>query len=387
LKSLLWAILLLLIISFMFGVCVMDFISVKLADMHLAGHGDCDANPAASDCHLKRLLLQYWGSVIRTVYTLFQAMCGGVDWGMVAEPLVEITPVLGLLFCMYIAVSVFCVMNIVTGVFVENAKMMTAQDETNQIMQNMEKRRIWFNAVKELWQTLDEEGEGELDVHRFAESLSDVRTQIFFQKMGIDVTTENVEGLFTLLDFNGNGKVDIDELALGIQMLHGPAKGIDVARVSYSTMMVRKQLDELVDLCLIDIPRILGVQALPMEANAGGAEERGTGAHLGMMAMSSTRSSRTAQGRRSTKRGFSPGKETFPGGANQQCPREEQVENLRRQSMGYGARMSAANVTSLAASRTSTVHVESHDDGLHRACHPMFRQHSPQSPHTPHSAP
>uniref|UniRef100_A0A7S2INN8 EF-hand domain-containing protein n=1 Tax=Zooxanthella nutricula TaxID=1333877 RepID=A0A7S2INN8_9DINO len=427
----------------------MEFVSGKLTDLHLAGLSDCDTSPApyglaecpsqlAADCQLKHLLLQYWGSVIRSVYTLFQAMCGGVDWGLVAEPLVEITPVMGLLFCMYIAVAVFCVMNIVTGVFVENAKMMTAQDETNQIMENMEKRRIWFNAVKELWRTLDEEGVGELDLHRFAESLSDVRTQVFFEKMGIEVTTESVEGLFTLLDFNGNGKVDIDELALGIQMLHGSAKGIDVARVSYSTMMVRKQLDELVDFCFIEIPKIIGIKAFEAEDLDELGEQGDEVVELGSLNTPASPKSdkggepgspsgRAKEGladialrRRSTRRCFSPGKETFPGGANQQCPLDAHVENFRRHSLGYGAKnsvaplksgsMSGGSLSSLAASlglgrmtaspsTTSTVHMESHDDGLHRPdCpigrqddgvhrldRPMSRQHSPKRSHSPQS--
>merc|ERR1719193_961022 len=135
-------------------------------------------------------------------------------------------------------------------------------------------------------------------------------------------------------------------------MLHGSAKGIDVARVSYSTMTVRKQLDELVDFCFIELPRIIRKQALPLEAKYPHGEDSDMVAELEVLANPSSSKDNSGgeacspggpEMRRSMKRAFSPGKETFPGGANQQCPLEAQVEHFSRQSVAYVARKSVAS--------------------------------------------
>merc|ERR1719240_876672 len=63
---------------------------------------------------------KYWGSLVKSVWSLFQAITGGVDWDDVCRPLIEhIGPELGFLFCIYILFSELAMLNVVTGVFIE----------------------------------------------------------------------------------------------------------------------------------------------------------------------------------------------------------------------------------------------------------------------------
>eukprot|EP00913_Durusdinium_trenchii_P012201 g11460.t1 len=83
-----------------------------------------------SDQELERQdLMNDFGSMVLGIFTLFQAMSGGVDWGEVAVKLMKVSWLLGLLFCVYMAFALFCVLNVMTGVFVENASKMTSADE------------------------------------------------------------------------------------------------------------------------------------------------------------------------------------------------------------------------------------------------------------------
>merc|ERR1712083_950902 len=43
-----------------------------------------------------------WGSLMRCVYSLYIAMCSGISWGELAEPLFEVSPWLGGIFLLYV---------------------------------------------------------------------------------------------------------------------------------------------------------------------------------------------------------------------------------------------------------------------------------------------
>merc|ERR1719156_143848 len=92
---------------FMFGVGVMQIAAEELAKP------DHELNP--------NLVMYFYGSLPRTVFTLYCTISGGIDWNDTVEPLITISPAIALFFSVYIAFAVFCVLNIVTGVFVENA--------------------------------------------------------------------------------------------------------------------------------------------------------------------------------------------------------------------------------------------------------------------------
>merc|ERR1719329_154183 len=61
---------------------------------------------------------------------MFECIVGGVSWDEVVGPLIrDVSPVLGLLFCMYITMSLFAMMNLVTGVFVESVTKTVREDK------------------------------------------------------------------------------------------------------------------------------------------------------------------------------------------------------------------------------------------------------------------
>ena len=58
-----------------------------------------------------------WGSVPRSVYSLFKSITNGTSWELVAEPLGDVHGIWLALFLLYIAFAYFAVLNVVTGVF------------------------------------------------------------------------------------------------------------------------------------------------------------------------------------------------------------------------------------------------------------------------------
>lgn len=254
LQALIWAVLLLLAMMYLFAVCLLQFVAEEVTrQSDGSGLGEEDfAN-----------LEEYFGGLVCTVYTLYLAIVGGIDWGRAAEPLIAMHWIFGLSFALYVAFAVLCVLNIVTGVFVESANKLTAQDQDMVLMEELETRRQWFEEVKVLFEAADVDGSGCLNEEEFGNQLKDLRMQSWFRKLGIHVETYSAHGLFQLLDFDGDGALELDEFAIALQQVHGPARSIDVAKVTHDTRILRKDVADLLQLVQAMVPA--GTEQIPTQ--------------------------------------------------------------------------------------------------------------------------
>merc|ERR1712110_90948 len=115
------------------------------------------------------------------------------------------------------------------------------------VLETAESRKKWLDDVRELFKRVDEDGTGEVDQEEFELACNDVRAQAIFGRLGLDIDRECVGGLFELLDFDSNGVVDLDEFSLAIQMLHGNAKSIDLAKLRHENKVLCRQIIDIKD--------------------------------------------------------------------------------------------------------------------------------------------
>jgi len=66
-------------------------------------------------------------------------MSGGADWDSMAGPLIEVHPLLGVAFAMFIAFALLALMNVVTGVFVQTA-LQNAKEQEDRFMEDQIRR-------------------------------------------------------------------------------------------------------------------------------------------------------------------------------------------------------------------------------------------------------
>jgi len=229
LQSLLWLMLILLIIMFIFGVYIVQMVAIHKAEAVAA------AVPA--DHHIGGLSENY-GSLSVTVYSLYQAISGGVSWGETAAPLFELSPVLGMLYILYIAFIVFAVLNVVTGVFVDNAQRAAASDIDHVVLEHTEIQQKHISQVVEVFSNADRDGSGDLTIEEFQEHVSNPIVQAYFQCIHLDFDKFGAERLFKLLDFDGGGHIDMNEFVVGCNKLRGTASSLDLAILHH---VVKKQ--------------------------------------------------------------------------------------------------------------------------------------------------
>jgi len=159
----------------------------------------------------------HFGSVTYSMLSLFKALTGGVDWGDLAQPLIDgISPAMGLGLVFYIAFSIFSVLNIVTGTFVAEA------------ISRAKEVRMLFSASQahRLFRTLDVQDSGFIAFEDIEKHLEDDDVQDYFET--IDVDPSEAKCLFEILDIDGSGQIELSEFLEGVLRLQEPARALDV---------------------------------------------------------------------------------------------------------------------------------------------------------------
>jgi len=233
-KSLTWALVVLLLWMYLFAVGILDSLSLLVPPTNQS---------------LAELNLDHFTSLMEALYTLYQCVLGGMDWGDAAGPLKEIQPTLAVAFCLYVAFACLCVLNIVTGVFVENANKLTGKADGEALMEELQSRKNWLLQVRTIFEKAiganDLDGDGLLQVDEFEEFVDNMQVQAIFRRLGIDLERNHARGLFQLLDFDDRGGIGAEDFIVGVDQLHGQARSIDIIKLLHCHKKVDRRLAEI----------------------------------------------------------------------------------------------------------------------------------------------
>lgn len=229
--SLVWALVLLLVILFVNAVFITQMVTTYRSQA------------AESDLSSKQLLVDHFGSLGYTMYSLYKAITGGEDWALFADALFEVSDALGVFFCAYIAFSIFAVLNVITGVFVDNAIRANQQDADVIIMEQTEARKKHIDDVKSVFEKADSDGSGTLTWEEFQTHVENPYVQAYFRQIGLELAVDDARTIFSLLDFDGGGCIDLDEFIFGCGHLKGFATSMDLARMGHAQ---RQQTNKLI---------------------------------------------------------------------------------------------------------------------------------------------
>merc|ERR1712050_510454 len=102
-------------------------------------------------------------------------MLGGVSWGVVCDALFSIDATSAALFFFYIAFTILAVLNIITGVFVDNA-VETARTQRDFLVQKeMELKEKYVEEMRDLFAEMDDDGSGTVTLEEITEYFGDPR--------------------------------------------------------------------------------------------------------------------------------------------------------------------------------------------------------------------
>mmetsp|Transcript_70616 Transcript_70616/g.111952 ORF Transcript_70616/g.111952 Transcript_70616/m.111952 type:complete len:257 (+) Transcript_70616:2-772(+) len=225
-RSVFWAFVLLLIIIYVFGLI---FVQVVRGYAH-----EFDDPSAVSNS-----LTEFWGTLPRSMFTLYKSISSGISWHEVVTPLADVHELLVALFIVFISFTIFAVLNVITGVFCEAAIESARQDHEMMIQQHLAEKELFVAEMYKVFNVKDKESQM-MSIADFERVLEDKKTKNKLEVMQLDIT--DAWELFKLLDSDDSCMVDVDEFVQGCLRLKGMAKAIDVAKLTYDTRSRQKRI-------------------------------------------------------------------------------------------------------------------------------------------------
>merc|ERR1712151_289020 len=118
-STLCWAILMLMLVQYIFGLCFLQAVSTYLSE----------TKPENVDPEVHAAIEKYWSSVYASLVTLYMAVTGGSDWEPLADPIRLSGWLYYWLFLFYIAFCMITVLNVLTGMIVDSTMEASESDE------------------------------------------------------------------------------------------------------------------------------------------------------------------------------------------------------------------------------------------------------------------
>jgi len=230
-KNLMWVMVILGATFYVFGIVFTSGVTSLLTQ---PSHWK---NPKHEDLKL------YFGTVDRSILTLFMAMSGGNDWIEYYRVLVDMQPFYRVLFLSFISFTLFAIVNIVTGVFVEAALAHNLKDRDIIAHEEQIVKKQYLEAMQDIFVEMDTDEGGNLSLDEFEAKVRDDRVIAYFNALKLDVTDARV--LFRLLDTDESGEITIDEFIVGCYKLQGESRSLDLKIMQLDLEAVRGYCDEM----------------------------------------------------------------------------------------------------------------------------------------------
>jgi hypothetical protein len=236
LRPLLWASIVLMGMFYVFGIILTQGVTDSLKE-----HDSWEDESSAD-------LRGYFGTLEDSALSMFKAMSGGMDWGVLFETLSPLAVHFRFVFLFYVLFAVFGAANVVTGIFVEIANHWARNDKASREEAATEKRLGSLKSLHELFNELDPGGNGTLTLEGMHEALLDVDNRLVSSFHALELEVTDVRTLFLLLDRDRKGFINVDEFLLGCFRLKGEAKTLDVMKLQYQCEWMMHNMVNIIDI-------------------------------------------------------------------------------------------------------------------------------------------
>ncbi|CAE7239852.1 scn4ab [Symbiodinium microadriaticum] len=222
LMSLFWALVLLCLIIYTFGILFTD------AAIDYALYNEPDP-----------MMEAHFGTLYQSLTTLLRSILGGIDWWIAADSLQHIGMLWVQVFNFYVCFCTFAVLNVMTGV-VCNSAIKAAERDHDTLMQN---HREFRQLAHDLFSRMDSSGLGRITISEFERLFDDDAMKAFLETAEINAV--DAWTLFASLDVDCDYIISVDEFTERCMQLHGPARAVDVFGLQRHQMKYRDQISAL----------------------------------------------------------------------------------------------------------------------------------------------
>jgi len=189
------------------------------------------------------LLKDSFGGLEKCTISLIQTMLSGQSWSVFSAQLWLMGWWATTLFYGYVFFTMLAVLNVVTGVFVDNAVQLAHTQREFVARKEQEIREQNIREVGNLFSVMDADGSGSVSLAEIQDCFSDPLVIAFFSALDLDI--EDTERIFQLIDSDDSGELGIQEFIDGCMKLKGGARSLDVFSVLKATERMQRRLNSL----------------------------------------------------------------------------------------------------------------------------------------------
>ena len=189
--------------------CVLLFWMVYMASLvFLNGVTDYFLSGEAEHATAQQLM-DYFGALDSCLLTLFMSISGGLSWELAIHALMHIHFAYGLLFVLFIASMMLAVLNIFSGIFVNDAIELSQMDRDNVSQMESKRNQVMIKDLMDLFRESDNDNSGTLSRKEFMAAFEAPKLLSKLGHLGVELT--DVEGLFEMLGISEDDELVIDE--------------------------------------------------------------------------------------------------------------------------------------------------------------------------------
>jgi len=192
-----------------------------------------DMQQSTSDNTTITALDTKFGSVYRTMASLFEGVSGGNDWGGIAEEMRSVSEELYVCFALYVVFITLGVLNIVTGFFVDGTMQANVNAREEMLKQAQARKNAMVQLIGELFTRMDANHSGTLSYEELEAHLHEESLQEYF--CVLEMQPEEAKDLFSLLDVRNTCEISINEFTNGCLKVMGAPKNLDICTCLYQS--------------------------------------------------------------------------------------------------------------------------------------------------------
>lgn len=217
-RSVFWAFMLILMIIYVFGIILTQAVSEYVRNDDVRGV-DNDA------------LLRYFGDLPLSMMSLWMSVAEGISWHVLTESLAEVHVAYVAVFVVYIAFVYFAVLNVVTGVFCQNAIESAQHDLETTIETHLKHKQEYVTRLKALFDEMHVDADVGLSPAELQFHLEKPKVQSWFKALDID--PNQAWKIFQTQETNVLGLVELDDFVEGCLKFRGSATRLDVESMKW----------------------------------------------------------------------------------------------------------------------------------------------------------
>jgi len=222
LKSLIWALLMIAMVTYIFGCIFTQAMALHLTDLGAEGGADggADGGKAVAE------IMYYWSTVLRSMNTLYMCSTSGESWRYPSDHLYNFSGFVYVLFVVYISFFSFVVVNSLTSIIIEATMHHATHERSEVIAEELKRKRSYISQFEQLFKKLDDDHSGDISLDELEKHLNDEGMLAFMQSLDIDAS--DISQFFSLLALDGSNAVDVESFVVGCMKLKGTARSMDL---------------------------------------------------------------------------------------------------------------------------------------------------------------